>query len=109
MLTLIKNILTGTDDKIAVTRTLAPVLWAAIVSTFGNFGLDISGLLSDAFGVSESVATSWAVLLVYSVLYLVGKFAPVGVLERLLLIIPVQSTSYDQGDGSLSAVPNVEI
>ena len=115
-------ILAGTGDRIAVTRTLAPAVWAALVSTALGFGVDIHGDiagLDGAGGLEPIHVATYGPLILFGVLYLVGKFSP-GVLESIILLIPVERTGYitkqDVAGGdsrhvavNLEVVPNGEI
>ena len=94
------TLLAGTDKRIAVTRTLAPALWAIIVAGAADWlGLDVVHELSDLLNVSEMKVAVIGTHVVFAVLYLLGKFRP-GWVERILLLVPVGSTQYAAKDSS---------
>lgn len=94
--------ITGTDDRIAVIRTVAPALWAFAISVTLNYtGVDAAQTIADIDGpggLDVAMVNEHGPLLLFAVLYLAGKFVPWTWIERLLLLVPVDSTTYTAPD-----------
>lgn len=90
----LQHLTTSTDQRIAITRTLAPAAWASLVLWVSlQFGLDLNHEIAELLGVSMSSVATVAPLVLGGALYLLGRFNP-GLLERVLLLVPVRDTAY---------------
>lgn len=84
----------STDRRIAITRTLAPAAWTALVLWVSvQFGVDLVAEAADVLGLSAATVAAIGPMLMYAVFYLVGKLNP-GMLERILLLVPVGDVAY---------------
>lgn len=91
----------STDSRIAVTRTAAPMIWAVAVTWAADaFGIDLAdwiAMLDGDGGVDAESAASLTTGLIFVVLYLLGRWRP-GVVERVILGVQVEDTSYTTTD-----------
>lgn len=95
----LQDTLSRSDDRIAVTRTVAPAVWSAVLLFVSDwFGVDIVERVADLSGLDPMDAAVVGQTVVFVALYLVGKFRP-GALERILLLVKVAGTSYTQPAG----------
>lgn len=96
-----RRVTQASNDRIAITRTLAPAVWAMVVAfALNNFGVDLNERLASIDGpggVSATDAAHAAHLTIFAVLYLAGRYRP-GVIEKVLLGVAVDATRYVTSD-----------
>lgn len=92
------------SERIALVRTIAPLVWAFLLLRIADFGLQFDTWAADAIdgpgGIDSGLINSAATVVIAVVLWLVARFAPKH-LDRLLMWIPVTSYAYGKPDGEL--------
>lgn len=101
------------SERIALVRTIAPLVWAFIVTRIADWGINIDNVLAeratDWLGVDVGVGPINSILtvLVGVALWLVARQWP-ALFERVLMIIPVKDYAYTRPDNTL-VTPNGQV
>ena len=82
---------------IALIRTLAPLLWAGLISWFSDRQFDLSAKIASGTGLPEGLIDGFGPVLIAFGLWLIAVFAPSDLIERILLAVKVDGQAYSVG------------
>ena len=85
------------SERIALVRTVAPLVWSVILTQLLGWGIDFDAQLAEWLAVSEALVNGVATAVVAVVLWLLARRWP-DLLERLLLIVRIDEYAYTQAD-----------
>lgn len=91
------------SERIALVRTIAPLVWSFILLRVADFGLELDEWLAGLDGeggIDVGMANSAMTIVLGVVLWLLARFAP-NVLERIVMWIPVEDYAYSKPDQTL--------
>ena len=88
------------SERLAFVRTVAPLLWALLITQLAEWGLDVVGYISNGTGASRELVNGVATVAVAVLLWLIARFRR-GWVESLIMIRRVGDYAYTTPDGGL--------
>ena len=86
------------SKKIAAIRTVAPLIWGALLSALLDVGVDLQARIAELTGVPAPVVEPFAYGLITMIIWGLAQVGPWSWIRTLLLFFDVDSTTYRVDD-----------